>query len=218
MKTLSLWALWLWTALVIGAAFFYAPPAAGFIGYSSRILYFHVPLAWTAFIAFFVAAYWSLRYLKGRRMEHDRAAVSAIEIGFVYCLLATVTGALWARIMWGEYWNWDPRQTSIILVLIFYGAYLALRGAVPDEEKRARLSAVYALIGVAVTPFFFFIVPRITYSLHPDSVINSRGKIDMDSRMLQVLLASFVAQLALFIWMHHLDRRLRDRIARQERD
>ncbi|HZF08927.1 MAG TPA: cytochrome c biogenesis protein CcsA [Thermoanaerobaculia bacterium] len=218
MKTLSLWALWLWTALVIWAAFFYAPPAAGFIGYSSRILYFHVPLAWTAFIAFFVAAYWSLRYLSGRRTEHDRAAVSAIEIGFVYCVLATVTGALWARIMWGEYWNWDPRQTSIILVLIFYGAYLALRGAVPDEEKRARLSAVYALIGMAVTPFFFFIVPRITYSLHPDSVINSRGKIDMDSRMLQVLLASFVAQLALFFWMHHLDRRLRDRIARQERD
>jgi heme exporter protein C len=218
MKTLSLWALWLWTALVIGAAFFYAPPAAGFIGYSSRILYFHVPLAWTAFIAFFVAAYWSIRYLLGRRMEHDRAAVSGVEIGFVYCLLATVTGALWARIMWGEYWNWDPRQTSIILVLIFYGAYLALRGAVPDEEKRARLSAVYALIGVAVTPFFFFIVPRITYSLHPDSVINSRGKVDMDSKMLQVLLASFVAQLALFLWMHHLDRRLRDQIARRERD
>jgi len=218
MKTLSLWALWLWTALVIWAAFFYAPPAAGFIGYSSRILYFHVPLAWTAFIAFFVAAWWSIRYLSGRRMEHDRAAVSAIEIGFVYCLLATVTGALWARIMWGEYWNWDPRQTSIILVLIFYGAYLALRGAVPDEEKRARLAAVYALIGIAVTPFFFFIVPRITYSLHPDSVINSRGKVDMDSRMLQVLLASFVAQLALFFWMHHLDRRLRDRIARRERD
>lgn len=218
MKTLFLWALWLWTALVIWAAFFYAPPAAGFIGYSSRILYFHVPLAWTAFIAFFAAAWWSLRYLMGRRMEHDRAAVSAVEIGFVYCLLATVTGALWARIMWGEYWNWDPRQTSIILVLIFYGAYLALRGALPDEEKRARLSAVYALIGVAVTPFFFFIVPRITYSLHPDSVINSRGKVDMDSRMLQVLLASFVAQLALFFWMHHLDRRLRDQIARREPD
>jgi heme exporter protein C len=218
MKTLFLWVLWLWMALVIWAAFFYAPPAAGFIGYSSRILYFHVPLAWTAFIAFFAAAWWSLRYLRGRRMEHDRAAVAAIEIGFVYCLLATVTGALWARIMWGEYWNWDPRQTSIILVLIFYGAYLALRGALPDEEKRARLSAVYALIGVAVTPFFFFIVPRITYSLHPDSVINSRGKVDMDSRMLQVLLASFVAQLALFFWMHHLDRRLRGQIARREPD
>jgi heme exporter protein C len=218
MKTLSLWALWLWMALVIWAAFFYAPPAAGFIGYSSRILYFHVPLAWTAFIAFYMAAWWSFRSLRSRRREHDHAAVAAVEIGFVYCLLATVTGALWARIMWGEYWNWDPRQTSIILVLIFYGAYLALRGALPDEEKRARLSAVYALIGVAVTPFFFFIVPRITYSLHPDSVINSRGKIDMDSRMLQVLLASFVAQLALFFWMHHLDRRLRGRIARQEPD
>ena len=218
MKTLALWLLWLWVAVTIWAAFFYSPLAAGFVGQSSRILFFHVPLAWTSFIAFFAAAFWSIRFLRGRRMEHDRAAAAAVEIGFVFCFLATVTGSLWARIMWGEYWNWDPRQISIILVLIFYGAYLALRGAVPDAEKRARLSAVYALIGIAVTPFFFFIVPRITYSLHPDSVINSRGKVDMDSRMLQVLLASFVAQLALFFWMHHLDRRLRDRIARRERD
>jgi len=218
MKTLALWLLWLWMGLAIWAAFFYSPLAAGFIGQSSRILFFHVPLAWTAFIAFFAAAFWSIRYLVSRRIEHDRAAAAAVEIGFVFCFLATVTGALWARIMWGEYWNWDPRQVSIILVLIFYGAYLALRGALPDEEKRARLAAVYALIGVVVTPFFFFIVPRITFSLHPDSVINARGKIDMDSKMLQVLLASFVGEVALFFWMHNLDWRLKNLAARRERD
>jgi heme exporter protein C len=214
MKTLALWLLWLWMAVVTWAAFFYSPLAAGFIGQSSRILFFHVPLAWTSFIAFFAAAFWSIRYLVGqreapgrpkiRRMEHDRAA--------------TVTGALWARIMWGEYWNWDPRQISIILVLIFYGAYLALRGAVPDAEKKARLAAVYAVIGAVVTPFFFFIVPRITFSLHPDSVINARGKVDMDSKMLQVLLAAFVGEAALFFWMHNLDWRLRNLLARRERD
>jgi heme exporter protein C len=218
MKTLALWLLWLWMAVVLWASFFYAPLAAGFIGQSSRILFFHVPLAWTSFIAFFAAAYWSIRYIRGRRMEHDRAAAAAVEIGFVFCFLATVTGALWARIMWGEYWNWDPRQISIILVLIFYGAYLALRGAVPDEEKRARLAAVYAMIGAVVTPFFFFIVPRITFSLHPDSVINTRGKIDMDSKMFQVLLASFVGEVALYFWMHNLDWRLKNFAARQERD
>jgi heme exporter protein C len=218
MKTLALWLLWLWMAAVLWASFFYAPLAAGFIGQSSRILFFHVPLAWTSFIAFFAAAFWSIRYLRGRRMEHDRAAAAAVEIGFVFCFLATVTGALWARIMWGEYWNWDPRQISIILVLIFYGAYLALRGAVPDEEKRARLAAVYALIGAVVTPFFFFIVPRITFSLHPDSVINTRGKVEMDARMFRVLLAAFVGEVALYFWMHNLDWRLKNLAARRERD
>ena len=204
MKTLGASLLWLWMAAVLWASFFYAPLAAGFIGQSSRILFFHVPLAWTAFVAFFAAAVYSLRYLLKRQPGSDRAAAAAVEVGFLFCVLATVTGALWARVMWGAYWNWDPRQTSIILVLIFYGAYLALRGAIVDEEKRARLSAVYALIGILVTPFFFFIVPRVTFSLHPDSVINARGKIDMESRMLQVLLGAFVGNAALYFWMHNL--------------
>ena len=111
--------------------------------------------------------------------------------------------------MWGAYWNWDPRQTSIILALVFYGAYLALRDAIEDEEKRARLGAVYAVLGLVVTPFLFFVVPRITYSLHPEPVINARGKIDMESRMLQTLLASTAGFTALFFWLHRLATRLR---------
>jgi len=190
--------------LVIVGAFLYAPPAAGFIGSSSRILFFHVPMAWTAFIAFLAAAIWSGLYLARREPRHDRAAAAAVELGFVYCALATITGAMWARTMWGEFWNWDPRQISIVLVLIFYGAYLALRGAIEDRERKARLAAVYAILGVVVTPFFFFIVPRITFSLHPDSVINARGTIDMESRMLQVLVASWIGFNALFFWLHHL--------------
>jgi heme exporter protein C len=204
------WLLWLWMALVILGAFFYAPLAAGFIGQSSRILYFHVPMAWTAFLAFYVAGFWSLLYLFGPRApRHDRAAAAAIELGLVFGVLATVTGAIWARIMWGAYWNWDPRQTSIVLALVFYGAYLALRDAVEDGEKRARLAAAYAVLGLVVTPFFFFVVPRITYSLHPEPVINSRGKIDMDPRMLLVLLSSTAGVTALFFWMHNLHTRIR---------
>jgi heme exporter protein C len=204
------WILWAWMVLVILAAFFYAPLAAGFLGQSSRILFFHVPMAWTSLLAFFVAGYWSLRFLLGgRQRRHDQAAAAAVEIGLLFGLLATVTGALWARIMWGAYWNWDPRQTSIILALVFYGAYLALRDAIEDDEKRARLGAVYAVLGLVVTPFLFFVVPRITYSLHPEPVINARGKIDMESRMLQTLLASTAGFTALFFWLHRLATRLR---------
>ncbi|HVF60414.1 MAG TPA: cytochrome c biogenesis protein CcsA [Thermoanaerobaculia bacterium] len=209
MKNLLAALLWLWMCLVLVGAFFYAPAAAGFIGYSSRILFFHVPLAWTAFVAFLVAAVWSGLYLVRGRPGDDRAAAAAVELGFVYCLLATLTGAMWARTMWGAFWNWDPRQFSIVLVLLFYGAYLALRGAVDDRQLRARLAAVYALLGVVVTPFFFWVVPRMKrfFSLHPDSVVNTRGTIDMESHMLQVLLASWVGFNALFFWLHDLHRR-----------
>jgi heme exporter protein C len=209
------WLLWLWVAAVIVGAFEYAPLAAKFIGQSSRILFFHVPMAWAAFTAFITAGVYSVRYLFGGRSQgsprdprHDRAARAAIELGLLFGVLATVTGAVWSRIMWGAYWNWDPRQTSIVMALIFNGAYLALRDAVEDAEKRARLAAAYAALGLVVTPFFFFVVPRITYSLHPDTVVNTRGKVEMESRMLQVLLGGAAGFTALFFWLLDLRRRL----------
>jgi heme exporter protein C len=208
-RTLAAWLLWLWIAAVIVGAFEYAPLAAKFIGQSSRILFFHVPMAWTSFVAFIAAGAYSVLYLAGgRHPRHDRSARAAIELGLLFGVLATVTGALWARTMWGAFWNWDPRQTSIVMALIFNGAYLALRDSLEDAEKRARLAAAYAALGLVVTPFFFFVVPRITYSLHPDTVINTRGKVEMESRMLQVLLGGAAGFTALFFWLLDLRRRL----------
>ncbi|HEV2844736.1 MAG TPA: cytochrome c biogenesis protein CcsA [Thermoanaerobaculia bacterium] len=216
MKTLLAWLLWLWIAAVILGAFFYAPLAAGFLGESSRILFFHVPMAWVSFVAFIAAGIWSVRYLfGGRHPRHDRAAAAAIEIGLVFGVLATVSGSLWARVMWNAYWNWDPRQTSIVIVLTFYGAYLILRSAIEDADTRGRLSAAYAALGLVVAPFLFFIVPRIMFSLHPESVINAEGKIDMESRMRQVLFAGAAGFTALFFWMHNLRCRVQALVERK---
>ncbi len=208
--------LWLWLAAVIVGAFEYAPLAAKFIGQSSRILFFHVPMAWTSFVAFITAGVYSVRYLFGGRSpgsprdpRHDRAARAAIELGLLFGVLATLTGSVWSRIMWGDFWNRDPRQTSIVAALIFNGAYLALRDAVEDSEKGARLAAAYAALGLVVTPFFFFVLPRIAdFTLHPQPVINARGRVEMESRMLQVLLASGAGFMALFFWLHDLRTRV----------
>jgi len=210
MKTLLAWLLWLWMCLVIVGAFFYAPVVLqGFrTPGSSRIVFFHVPMAWSSFIGFIAAAVWSLLYLIRRNPRHDRAAAVAIEIGLLFGILATLTGAMWARIEWGAWWNWDPRQTSILAVILFYGAYLALRQSVEEPEKRARLAAAYALLGLAVTPFLFWVVPRITFSLHPDPVVNRSGKVDMDAANEQVLFASGFGFAALFFWMQNLQCRL----------
>jgi heme exporter protein C len=224
LPTLFAWLLWAWTALVVYGAFYYAPPAKGFIGESSRILFFHVPMAWVSFVAFMAAGVWSALYLFGPRRDgrrdprHDRAANAAVQLGLVFGVLATTTGSLWARIMWGAYWNWDPRQTSVVLALLFYAAYLALRISVEDAEARGRLAAAYAVLGLVVAPSLFFVLPRMAaVTLHPDSVINTRGTVDMDSRMVQVLLAGSAAFTALFFWVHHLQCRLQALWDRKER-
>ena len=196
------WSLLAWMSLVIWAAFMYVPPADKFIGESSRIVFFHVPTAWVAVLAFLVSCIASVMYLRRRDPRDDiRAAVSA-GLGLLFAVLATVTGAVFARIMWGAYWNWDPRQTSIVILMLIYGAYFALRGAVSDPERRASLASVYAILAFVTVPFLVFVVPRIYWSLHPDSIINTRGANEFDSRHTQVLMASLAGFTGLFVWLY----------------
>jgi len=196
------WLLLGWLAVVIVAAFFYVRPAEGFIGESSRIVFFHVPMAWIAVLAFLVSCITSVMYLKRREPKDDiRASVSA-GLGLLFAVLATTTGSVFARIMWNSWWNWDPRQTSIAILLLIYAAYLALRGAIDDPERRASLSAVYAILAFVTVPFLVFVVPRIYWSLHPDTIINTRGSNEFDLRYTQVLMASLVGFTGLYIWLY----------------
>jgi len=199
-------------AVIIWASFLWARPAQNFVGESSRIVFYHVPMAWVATVAFLLAAWHSAVYLKKRRMESDDAAAAAARLGFVFCVLATVTGSIFAKVMWNSYWNWDPRETSIALLLLVYGAYLGLRGAIEDPERRATLSAAYALVAFATVPFLMFAVPRMYASLHPDTVINARGKVEMSSDIRTVFFASSFAFLVLFAWLFSLDRKVSRRL------
>jgi heme exporter protein C len=174
------------------AAFLWAP-LVPVLGETTRVLYFHIPTAWVT--------------------VHDHHAAAAAEIGVLYCVAATVSGAMWAKAMWGSYWNWDPRETSIFFLLLLYGAYLALRGAIEDPERRARLAAIYSAVAFVAVPFLIFVVPRIYFSLHPDPIINPRGKVDMDPRIRLVFSSMLLGFTGLFIWMLS----LRVRVARVER-
>jgi heme exporter protein C len=208
MRKLALFSLWLALCLVIWAAYLWAPPIEGFIGLSDRIFYFHVPMAITAFVAFMTAGVWSVLFLlRGGRADHDRAAHAAVQLGLLFCILATVTGAMWAKTMWGAYWNWDPRQISIAFTMLFYFAYLALRGSILDLQARRVLAAAYATFGLILSPLLFFVAPRVVDSLHPQPLINREAKIDVDPPMLAVFLLSMSCFIALFYWMHDLNRR-----------
>ena len=147
------------------------------IGESSRIFYYHIPQAWICVIAFAMSMIYSIKYLKTKNIREDDKAVVAVKLGFIFCILATLTGSIFAKVTWGSFWNWDPRETSIFILLLIYGAYFALRGAVDVEEKKASLAAVYSIFAFVTVPFLIFVVPRLVPSLHPeDSIVDENMK------------------------------------------
>lgn len=189
---------------VIVAAFAYPPPQMQ-IGAASRIFYFHVPQAWVAVLAFLISMIASINYLrKGRPIDDDRARTAA-QLGLLFSILATVTGSIFAKVTWHSFWNWDPRETSVFVLLLIYGAYFALRSAVNGEEKRARLAAVYAIFAFITVPFLVFVVPRVLPSLHPsDSVIDSSGSFTMSGVTAMIFFPSLAAFTGLFAWIYRL--------------
>jgi heme exporter protein C len=202
------WGLFLYMSIVTVAAFLYAPMAKKLYE-QTRIIYWHIPVAWVTVVAFLVCGWQSMRYLKTKDLADDARAASAATLGVLFCALATVTGAIFSKGMWGAYWNWDPRQTSIFFLLLIYAAYLTLRSATPEPARRARLSAVYGLFAAAITPLLIFVVPRLFFTLHPDPIVNTSGKLEMHPRMFQVFMASLVGFTVLFFWVYALDVRVR---------
>ena len=191
--------IFLFTAVVIAAVFMIVPPAEG-LGYLVRIIYFHVPTAWLSVIAFFTSAFYAARYLKTHDLIKDELSAKSAKIGFVCVLLSTISGAIFSKLTWGAYWNWDPRQTTIFVLILIYGAYLTLRMAVTEIKTRAKVSAIYSLLSVLTVPFLVFIIPRMYFSLHPSPIINGIG-LEMDSTMLAVLLAAIIDSTLIFIYL-----------------
>ncbi len=211
---------WLSLVIIVGFAFpivhspqswFEFPNIPG-LEDKARIIFFHVPTAWISVVAFMMAMISGINYLRTRDLEYDIKSASAAGLGLIFCVLATVTGAIWAKFNWGEYWNWDPRQTSIFVLMLIYGAYFALRSAIDTEEKRASLSAVYATVAFVTVPFLVFILPRMMTGLHPGSASDGgKGPVvdfSMDTTMYIVFISSLLGFTLLYLWMYQLRVRL----------
>ena len=186
------------TPAIFAAIIFLVPPIKG-LGDLAKIIFFHVPTAWVSVIAFFSSAFFAAKFLRTFNFLYDKLSARAARLGFAFVLLSTISGAIFSKLTWGAYWNWDPRQTTIFVLILIYGAYLTLRAAVTDEKTRAKVSAVYSLLSILTVPFLVFIIPRMYFSLHPSPVLNSAGKIEMDSIVLLVLIAAVVDATLIFI-------------------
>lgn len=188
---------------------FVTPAPQQTIGESSRIFYYHIPQAWLAIVAFATSMVYSIRYLSRRDLGLDDRASIANALGLLFAILATVTGAIFAKVTWGTYWNWDPRQTSIFVLLLIYGAYFSLRGAVAGDERRAALSAVYSIFAFPPAVFLMFVFPRLTPSLHPsDTVLDKNLKFSMTTDVASILFGSLLLFTVLYIWMFHIAARV----------
>jgi len=182
----------------IGMVFFYAPLEKT-MGSVQKIFYFHLPLAFSAFLSFFVAFVAGIMYLRTRRQIWDARLAASVEIGVVLTTLVLITGSLWGKPIWNTYWTWDPRLTTSLILWFIYASCLILRSAVEEEGKRATYSAVMAIVGFVDVPIVFFSA-RLWRSIHP-TVIRS-DSVGLESSMLITLLACMVAMLSFWIGLY----------------
>jgi heme exporter protein C len=143
-------------------------------GATVRIMFIHVPAALMAMFVYVCLGVASLLALVYRHVLADAAAQAAAPLGAGFTVLALVTGSLWGRPMWGAWWVWDARLTSVLVLFLFYVAYLALRASIDDETKGARAAAILALVGLVNLPVVHFSVYWWN-TLHQGSSMFTRG-------------------------------------------
>ncbi len=160
-----------------------------------RIIFFHVPAAWSAFLGFFTALIASVVYLVKKDLRYDALAVSVTEVGLAFGAANLVTGMIWGRVIWGVWWTWDPRLTSMLVCWLLYAGYLMLRRAVEEPSQRARVSAVFSIFAFADVPIVWFSI-KWWRTQHPQPVVWAGGS--MDHSMWNMLFLNWVPLLLLF--------------------
>jgi heme exporter protein C len=195
------WLFWVAVACVLGSfvrALGFTPTEAR-QGPAQKILYVHVPAAFTAlYLAFALMAIASVLYLWLRDPKLDRVAASAAEVGLVFTTVVLVTGPLWGKPVWGTWWSGDARLTATLFLWLIILAYLILRRAVDDRSLRARYSAVLAILAGILVPFIHLTV-YLFRTLHPQPLILKPSAPSMPSEMFDTWLVAFGAIVLLFI-------------------
>ncbi|MDH3198126.1 MAG: cytochrome c biogenesis protein [Candidatus Krumholzibacteria bacterium] len=179
---------------------FYAPVEAE-QGVVQKIFYFHVPLAWNAFLGFTLVFVFSFIFLVTRSRKWDIRAYAAAEVGVLFTTLVLVTGPIWAKPIWGIWWTWDARLTLTLVLWLIYVAYLMLRHYVDSPDKRATLSAVVGIVGFIDVPLVYFAI-RWWRTQHPQPVIAGGEGSGLDPRMAATLWVCLTAFTAFYLYLY----------------
>ncbi|HEX2057265.1 MAG TPA: cytochrome c biogenesis protein CcsA [Actinomycetota bacterium] len=194
-----------WGSILVslGLVFLYARTAdAAMGGELQRIFYFHVPAAWIAYLAFAIVFIASIAYLRTSGPRWDLLAGASAEVGVVFCTLVLITGPIWARPVWGTWWQWDARLTSALVLWLTYVGYLFLRALSTEPGRTGRLAAVVGIVGFVNVPIVHFSV-RWWRTLHPSgpTPANPAEASGLGGPELTAFFVSVVAFTLLFAWL-----------------
>ena len=178
-------------------------PRLAILNETERNLYFHVPMWFGMTIILLASVVNSIRYLRNPSPRLDILAHESAKTGILLGVLGLMTGSMWARYTWGTWWTTDVKLNGAAVTMLIYAAYLVLRGAVQDEQQRARLSAIYNIFAFAVAIQLLFIMPRLaSASLHPGMGGNPGfSKYDLDSAMRLVFYPAVIGWTLLGVWI-----------------
>ena len=135
-------------------------------GFAQKIFYFHVPIAEASFLVFTIAMVFAVLFLRKRRKSFDTKSRIAMETALIFVVATMITGDIWTKASWGVWWEWEPRLTTYLIMMLLMIAYFVLRNSIEDEERRATYSAVFAIVAWIDAPISFFIT-RLIPSTHP---------------------------------------------------
>ncbi len=185
-------------------------PTLPILNETIRNVYYHVPMWFSMIVLFVLNAVYSIRYLSNGDEIYDLKAAESANVGIILGLLGLTTGMVWANFTWGEPWSNDPKQNSAAIAMLVYLAYFVLRGSMDDEQKRAKISAVYSVFAFPVMIVLIFILPRMTDSLHPGNGGNPGfNSYDMDSNMRKVFYPAVLGWILMGVWIMNLRYRMR---------
>lgn len=175
-------------------------PAQGFPNPElAPIIALHLPNAFAAVVAAVAAGWYGIQYLRRRDPLLDSRSTVSAQLATLFALLTTTTGAVFAKVQWGAYWNWDPKQTCVAALLLVYAAYFLLRASFDDPEKRASISAVYVVFASVLTPTLGYVIPTyfVDQSLHPK-------KASFDSSYKMAIWPTTMGLVSMMFWMQKL--------------
>jgi heme exporter protein C len=179
-----------------------AVPALDILNESIRNLYFHVPM-WFAMIGLLIGSLvHSIKYLSKQKLVSDFASASLNHVALLLGFLGILTGMLWAKSTWGTYWTNDPKLNGVAIGMLIYLAYMILRSAIDDEEKRARVAAVYNVFAFPLFVVLILVLPRLTDSLHPGNGGNPGfSNYDLKDNMKPIFYAAVLGWNLIGFWM-----------------
>lgn len=177
-------------------------PALNILHETIRNLYFHVTMWFGMMIIFLVSFIYAIRYLNSPKQEYDIISVESANVGILFGTLGLITGSIWARFTWGEFWSNDPKELCAAIAWLIYLAYFILRGSFTDMDKKARVSAVYNIFAFVLMIPILFVIPRLTDSLHPGNGGNPGfNTYDLDNDLRKVFYPAIVGWTLLGVWL-----------------